>query len=195
MLWLTIKLDVIWFQHGEYVLEWDVNVLSVRSDSQTGCGSLSQRAKVIAFLKVGREKGQVMPHNSSNEIHYTLVVFIASQLKPQDATPFCLGKNYAFSALQTHHDSFLGPPLQFSLVGQHRGGEGAAIVPSPSHKHHTNLGHLAVGLESERLGDWSGPVFSIGCGGDLGGLVVVGSQQRLHLSIELNFGAVNLKFE
>ncbi len=94
-----------------------------------------------------------------------------------------------------YHDSFFGSPLEILLVGKDRGGEGAAIVASPSHQHHPDSRHLAVGLEGQRLGGRSSFEQAGGSPADLGRLVVVGCKERLHLGVELHPGAINLEFQ
>lgn len=41
----------------------------------------------------------------------------------------------------------LGFPGQAKLIGQHSGGDAAAVVSTPAHKHDTKLGHMALCAE------------------------------------------------
>jgi len=45
-------------------------------------------------------------------------------------------------------------PLQLAAIGLQGGGQGGAVVATPSHQHHAQLGHLATRpyLQRRRLG-------------------------------------------
>ena len=57
--------------------------------------------------------------------------------------------------IATRLHSSLGFPLELQLVGQDRAGNGAAIVPAPSHHHQSHFGHSPLRTELELPRDWS----------------------------------------
>ena len=48
---LTIKLYVVRIQHGQEVLNWNVDIVSVWSHSETGGGRLGHRPPVVRLLQ------------------------------------------------------------------------------------------------------------------------------------------------
>lgn len=94
----------------------------------------------------------------------------------------------------THLDSFLGPPLQFLLVGHHTCCKSAPVVPAPSNQHAANARHLAVGFEGERFRKRRRPQLPIRSCCDFCGLIVVSRKQRVLQRIELDFRAVYVEF-